>query len=169
MITKNKKGVSEIVSYTLLIIIAVALSVLVYNFILGYIPKGEVAECPEGTSIIIAAVNCTQNTALVNISELKLINKGLWNITSVYLRVGKVGTRVKSSIGSSVPYLFVPPLAPGATVLLKSIIVDSTIITQDLDKYELEAQPAIFSEETKKRIVCKNAVITQSFNCPVLW
>ncbi|MDP1695902.1 MAG: hypothetical protein Q8L29_03245 [archaeon] len=166
MFIKNKKGVSEIVSYTLLVIIAVGLSVLVYNFLLGYVPKDKVGQCPEGTSLIVQSIVCEQISGTATITELKLSNKGLWNIPFAYIRVGVVGAKVRSSLEPS-PYPFEPVLAPGKTTEPFSLDVSPDIINYlSGTEYEIEVQPVIFSEETQKRIACTNSIITQPFSCP---
>lgn len=164
MIIKNKKGVSEIVSYTLLVIIAVGLSVLVYNFLLGYVPKDKVGQCPEGTSLIVQSIVCEQTSSGAVITELKLSNKGLWNIPYAYVRVGIAGAKVRSSLEPS-PFTFEPVIAPGETKILTSINVDPTIIDYTEEDYEVEVQPVIFSEETQKKVACTNSIITQPFKC----
>ena len=49
----NKRAVSMIVAYVILITIAIALSILVYNWLRFYVGPGEKVECPEGVSLII--------------------------------------------------------------------------------------------------------------------
>lgn len=60
---KNKRGVSEIIGYILLIAIVVAISIFVYQFLKSYVPK-EALTCPEGTAVLIPAYkyNCSANT-----------------------------------------------------------------------------------------------------------
>ena len=70
--TKNKKALSEIVSYVLLIIIAISLSVAVYAWLEVYVPKNTV-ECEQGASVVIKDFSC--NTIGKKLNELGM-NKG---------------------------------------------------------------------------------------------
>ncbi len=78
----NKKGLSEVVGYVLLIAIAIALSVLVYSFIKSYLPK-QTNSCPEGVSIIITDYKCDNINKQINIT---IQNKGLFDIDGFLLK-----------------------------------------------------------------------------------
>jgi len=78
----NKKGLSEVVGYVLLIGVAVSLSVLVYYFIQSYLPK-PISECPEGVSIVIQDYSCSTDK---NEFNLTVQNKGLFDIDGFILK-----------------------------------------------------------------------------------
>lgn len=158
MNVKNKKGISEVVSYVLLIIIAVSLSVLVYNFLYKYIPKGEVESCPDGVSLVVSDIKCSGSVLDINIT-----NKGLWTVSAAYLRVGPAGKTVRASLSSPEPYkTFSPALVPGNKT--DNIHFSSAPTNAGAD-FEIEVQPAVQSGETGKMIACTDAIIVQSFNC----
>jgi len=46
----SKRGLSSVIAYILLISMAVALSVTVYNWLRFYVEVEEIAGCPEGVS-----------------------------------------------------------------------------------------------------------------------
>ncbi len=58
----NKRGVSVVVGYVLLITFGIILSVLVYNYLKTYVPSDTVS-CPDGISLLIKSYsyNCTSN------------------------------------------------------------------------------------------------------------
>jgi len=78
----NKRGISVIVGYVLLIVIAITISLMVYAWLKDYIPKNQ-EECPDDVSIVIKEYNCDLTAGKMNISFL---NKGKFNISGVYLR-----------------------------------------------------------------------------------
>lgn len=80
--SRNKKGVSVIIGYVLLISMAMALSVLVYNWLRFYVDPPETISCPEGVSIIIKDYNCSGSKINVNFQ-----NKGLFTIDGFIFRV----------------------------------------------------------------------------------
>ena len=159
MFIQDKKGISEIISYVLLIVIAVGISILVYNFLIAYIPKGIVEECPDGVNLIVKNINC-QGIIL----QLNLTNKGLWNISAAYLRVGSAGKTVRQLIGSQTalaPYPFIPSLTPDAS----TNTLFFNIADFGTSPYELEVEPTIISAKTGKPIACAKSIVVQSFPC----
>ena len=83
---RDKKALSNLVAYTLLIAITLALSVLVYNWLRHYVETDELAECPEGVNIIISDYTCIggQNKGYFTFT---VSNKGLFAIDGFRLRI----------------------------------------------------------------------------------
>jgi len=86
----GKKAMSEIVGYVLLIIIAVALSMIVFTFMQRSLPK-DVEECPSDVSVIIKDFGCSNLVdslpdADKNNLTLVLENRGLHNIAGVIVK-----------------------------------------------------------------------------------
>ena len=81
-IKRDKRAVSEVVSYVMLIAIVIGLSVLVYAFLKVQIPKAE-KTCEDGISIVIRSIQCdnTNNRVIIEFQ-----NKGLFGIDGVYIR-----------------------------------------------------------------------------------
>ncbi len=122
---KTKKGVSLILSYVLLVVIALALALGVYTW-LKFIAGGaeDIEECPEGVSLILQEYKCFSGAKII---ELTLRNKGRFNIDGSIIK----GTANKSQDAwfnlklvdnSNVQELAVPgtykfpsPLAPDAS------------------------------------------------------
>ena len=82
-IGKDRRGVSLIVAYAILITIAIALSVLVYNWLKFYVDETPDVSCPEDVKIVIKDYNCD----IVNRLNISLQNKGLFTIDGFFLRV----------------------------------------------------------------------------------
>jgi len=76
MIPKNRKGISIMIGYVLLITTTIIISVVVYQWVKTYVPA-EVIECPDGVSVFIkeSKYSC-QNKEL----NLTLKNNGLFSI-----------------------------------------------------------------------------------------
>lgn len=79
---KQKKAVSLMVSYVLLIVITLSLAVLVYAWLEFTVQEPKTLECPDDVSLIIHDYKCPGS----QIIELTLRNKGLWNIRGFIIR-----------------------------------------------------------------------------------
>lgn len=157
---QNKKGVSEIVSYTLLIIIAIGLSVMVYSYLKVYAPKEKV-ECNEDIFAVIKQASCSVSggSALLNIT---IQNKGLFNISSFYLRVGLEGRTTKYLITGNM--ISVPKqLAPGDEFSLNNLDMPNDVVLGN-GNYSISVQPATLSDK-KQIVLCANSVISQPIEC----
>lgn len=83
-VMKNKKGLSEIIAYVLLISIAVAISILVYGWLKGQVTVNEGISCPDGVSLIIENYSCSYATKVLS---LNLQNKGFFDIEGYNVKV----------------------------------------------------------------------------------
>lgn len=83
----NKRGISVIVGYALLVGMGIALSVLVFQWLRYYVDStgDEELTCPEGVNVIITEANCT-GTIAGNL-EITLKNKGRHNVDGFVIRV----------------------------------------------------------------------------------
>ena len=86
---KNKKAVSLIVSYVLLISIGLAISGLVYGWLRFYVDISEPEACPDGVSLMIMNHSYNQTLALGgNVSlNLTIENRGRFDIDGLVIRV----------------------------------------------------------------------------------
>jgi flagellin-like protein len=80
-IKKNRKGVSPIIGYVLLVTFVIVLGVVIYNWMRTYVPQQDL-ECPDGTSLFIQdyVYECTENTL-----EITLKNNGKFNIGGYFI------------------------------------------------------------------------------------
>jgi|SRR3989338_731186 len=170
----NKKGLSEMVGYVLLVAIAIGISVGVTLYLNAYIPK-EKPECPEDISLLIKDASCkVVNTGSISKTELALTlyNNGLHNVDASYIRMDTEGKKSKKwinnpskpEIGDSNFYFYSPAggttsLAPGKE---KSYLFDISDFKEGA--YVLEIQPAVFS---KNLIAACPAVLSQKLHCEV--
>ena len=167
ILLQRKKGVSELISYTLLIIIAIAASVLVYNYLSLYVPKDKPV-CPEDVSLVVSYANCKYGPDNSDLT-IGLLNKGKFTIDAAFIRIGEKGKSTKKLVsGSQSEFYFLGGLSPNALVNNKNYSLSDSegnrIITKS-DNYTLEIQPAIFDDKLNKLAVCTNAIVTQEIEC----
>lgn len=157
LLQQDKKGVSEVVSYVLLIIIVVAISAFVFNYIRLLIPKDK-PECPEDVSIVFEKVSCSSGLNSTNLT-LVLTNKGFWTVDAAYIRFGNESKKIKTWINEDEQHfrLGIQGLAPGKSV--------EQFYNLDFPagKYAIEIEPAIYQDDLL--VACKRAIVTQPINC----
>lgn len=153
----GKKGVSEMVAYVLLVVLAIGLSVVVFAYLKQFIPKFAKPECPTGISLILNDATCSVSPSGV-VMNLNMQNKGLFNISAVYVRLGPENRTIKTWINDG-EALFPKDLLPGETL---NQIYSSIKIT-DSGNYILEIEPAVLSK--KGLALCENAIIKQPLTC----
>ncbi len=179
----NKKGVSEMVSYVLLVVIAIGLGALVFAYLQVYVPKDKTT-CPDDTSIAIESYSCTYNPSTTPKQNLSLIlsNKGLFTINAAYIRIGKDDRMVRELINDprvtnnppSGFYLSSGLQAPSAPGTVNSAFTglkpgESTTRIyhpSQIDSkriYEIEIQPAVGTYN--KLTICEKATIVQKITC----
>jgi hypothetical protein len=82
---KDKRGLSNLVAYVLLISITVSLSFIVYNWLKFYVDDRGIEECPENVNVIVDSYECFSEDGgnfTVNIK-----NKGFFTVDGYVLRV----------------------------------------------------------------------------------
>ncbi|MFH0808596.1 MAG: hypothetical protein V1888_03190 [archaeon] len=85
LLHQNKKGLSNLVAYVLLITITISLSIVVYGWLKFYVEAGDVESCPEGVNLIVSSYECVSGVG--GFLNLSLKNKGLFSVDGYILRV----------------------------------------------------------------------------------
>lgn len=158
MTRMNKKALSEIVGYVLLIVLAISLSIGVYAWLKGYIWKPQ-EKCPDGTSLIIENYNCSNG-----IISLKLRNQGSFNIDGFIIKVGN-----KTGSKPIYPLSIFGQKEKGYVFFDKSLKpAENKEFSADYSNFgklrEMMIEPIRTQEG--KIILCENAVISQEItNC----
>lgn len=85
----NKKALSEIISYVLLISIGLAISGMVFIWLKDYVKDSNVESCPDEISLMIEHLEYNKIEDSNNVSNLTLTikNRGLFNIDGYLIRV----------------------------------------------------------------------------------
>jgi hypothetical protein len=153
---EDKKGVSIMIGYVLLIVIAISLSALVYAYLMLYLPSTR-AQCPEGVNLIISEPICSGGSVMMTIE-----NRGLRSVEMAYIRIGETGRLHKTNLGSGGgPFSFaaIPGesrLDPGRSIRL------NFQYTGGAGPREIEVQPVMMIEN--KMVLC-GSVSTQAVSC----
>lgn len=94
----DKKGVSAVIGYVLLVSMAVIMGTIMYTWMQSYVPNDSVG-CPEGTSILLKdyGYSCTDKTQI----NLTLKNNGRFNLAGYYVKVANVSGQGIASIDVS--------------------------------------------------------------------
>jgi hypothetical protein len=157
----NKRAVSLMVSYVILIAIGVALAVGVYAWIRTYNPNPQ-KECEPDTSLILESYTCPDNRSVI----LRLKNNGRFNVSGFVFKVGNYTERAPihffspiSGISSVQPgfYVFASPLGPGESAQVTFVRGPTT------DFYfvrRIQLKPFILFK--REPMLCEDAVITET-------
>jgi hypothetical protein len=162
-ISLNKKGVSEMVGYVLLVIIAIGISIAVFQFLRIYIPKGENPQCNQDISLIVQEYKCDFNEGKITLS---LLNKGLFKVEVAYIRFGESNKKILPlindplKVGTANSFYLNGGLNPGSIFSSEYLVV-----IEEPGTYKLEVQAGVIDNSTSQAIPCKNAVITQLVEC----
>ncbi len=161
----NKKGISEMIGYVLLIVIALSLSVLVYIYLEKLTPKGKI-ECPEGVSISIRTAECNSET---NQLKLEFFNNGLFKVDGVYVKLGQERKSTRTNLndpedeqtGKNPFYMSLEPQKAFSQTYNLARIFD----VEDNNIYILDLQPAIAEKDGPRLAVCEGTTISQKITC----
>lgn len=155
---RDRRAVSVIVSYVLLITITLTLSVLVYNWLRFYVSDEEVPVCSDNVNIIIKDYDCFPSEYDMDDDDwtfgnlqITLKNKGLFGISGFILRVND---REDAEFGIYTFNESGVALAPGEEVYKKYDFGE--ILEDDYELKEItivEVQPFVVEDG---KIICKS-------------
>ncbi len=167
----NKKGISIMIGYVLLITAAVAMSVAIYQWMKTYLP-GEELECPDGVSIFIKDINL--NCANLNL-DLTLKNNGKFNIAGYFIHATNDSSQKLATIDLS------QYINESNEVLLENAILFTSTKENAMKPneertesfnlanqiYSIEIIPIRFEEiENKRRLVsCGDSKVKEVVSC----
>jgi len=130
ILRKDKRGISLMISYVLLIVIALTLAAGIFAWLKLYVPQEDAVSCPSDTSISIKTHDCVSLAPELtyNSLDLEIENRGLFNIENFFIRLsneeGKLPTTLPSDTVFNLDYgtlvdgkfQLTMPLAPGQTI-----------------------------------------------------
>jgi len=175
---RNKRGLSVVIGYVLLIAISVVMSIVVYTWLKGYVPK-DAMKCSEGTSIFIKDLvyTCTPGQETLNIT---VKNSGKFSVNGYFIHASNVSdpdslavidisSRVllggkisgNSIVFNELVYNYLTPDEP------TNVRMTSFNVTGYGKLYKVEIIPIRLQDEgNKKRIVsCGDAKIAEMLAC----
>ena len=155
---KNKKALSEIISYVLLIVIALSLAAGVFSWVKFYVPQGEKEKCPEETALSISDYVCDNKTLSVTI-----VNKGYFNIDGFFIKAANESNKPAVRMLNSTEYLMTRAFGAGRyefTLTGDSPLKNEQSKTLQFDYApidsikRLQIQPYINANKTKGVLLC---------------
>lgn len=168
---KNKKAVSAVIGYVLLITFGIIMGVIVYNYLKTYVPQ-DALKCPEGAGIVLQDYDCSSGQL-----NITLKNNGRFNLAGFFIHASNNTEQEIATIdlsqnldtnesgetyGNSVVVELgnVNFMTPGEE---NGYVFDN--IPSNI--WLIEFTPARFQEENNKvRFVsCGEAKITEKINC----
>ncbi len=167
---KNKKGVSVLVGYVLLITFVIFMGVIIYSWMKSYVPKNDL-NCPDGTSLFIKDYEC--DSSELNIT---LKNNGRFNVGGYFIRVTDTPQAGLATIDIS------QNLTSGGSTITpfgvkfqgndNSLVptYDETHIFDISDYaqiYSLEIVPLRWQEEDRRKrlVTCKTSILREDITC----
>jgi len=162
----SKRAVSLMVSYTVLVVIAVSLSALVYLNLETLLPRAA-EECTDEVQVLIKSITCERDMSDLRFDGsiiLTVENRGRFNVDALFVRIGEKDSDIRGHQANPGRELLATPLKPGETrQLVYSDVVPGTAIPTAGD-YVVEVQTA---EVTKDRILvpCERGRVTQAVMC----
>jgi FlaG/FlaF family flagellin (archaellin) len=171
---RNKKGLSEVIGYILLISISIVMSVLVYQYLKTYVPK-EAPTCDEGTSIFIKEIvyDCTNSKQL----NITFKNNGRFSISGYYIHVSDNPDKEQLAVIDLSTKFVSGGSVSGSSIIFsqfeengfvpESENVSSFDISEFGTLYRLEIIPIRIQEidDKKKLVSCSNAKVEEDLVC----
>lgn len=175
MRTKNKKGVSVIIGYVILVAAAVSFGVIVYNWLVTYTPT-EVRACPEDVSIFIKEYSCEFGS--VNQLNLTTKNNGKFDIAGYFVYASNDSNNELASHDLS-QYIEAGGIAAGNAIIFVAVnenpfkpndekVSIFNLTTSNLNTIKfLDITPVRFQEQDNKLefVSCGGAKIKETITC----
>ncbi len=171
---KNKKGLSVVIGYVLLITFGIILSVIVFNYLKTYVPS-DITACPDGVSIFLKDYNYNCTSKQLN---LTLKNNGKFNIEGYFIHGTNSSNETLATINLAKYYGPNPPnLGMNSATAVYFFIPTNKSLTPGYDSfqtfnldgkvYSIEIIPARFQKEgsTMKFVSCGSAKIREVLTC----
>ncbi len=173
---RNKKGVSVIIGYVILISIGIIMSLVVYNYLKTYVPKDAI-NCPEGVSILITDYDCKDGSLNITIK-----NNGKFNHDGYYIHASENDTEVattnfvtnfnssdrENTQGVGIPGMYVSfGIEEDQLFKPNGELIEHRYLFEDFDLKFIEITPIRWQTyNTRKRLVtCGDAKIKQDLDC----
>ena len=175
----KKKALSDMVSYVVLIVIALSISLLVYAWLRNTISE-PLRTCPsESVSLIVRDFACDEGSKSINLS---LQNKGTYIIGGFYIRGENVTgggfnndllvenhpeLRTPLQMSSRGIFYFYDIESLPISGLRPDFQVNDLVFDYDSanNLVRLQIQPFIYDARTRQNFVCEDSVVRISVNC----
>jgi FlaG/FlaF family flagellin (archaellin) len=164
---QEKKAVSEMIAYVILIGIAIGLAIGVFSWLKDYANVNPKIDCKAGTSIILENYTCTNEGGSGKFT-INLKNNGLFDINGIFMMVGNNSQRqpidrlnyIDSTQGN------IPGYYTGRINVSESQTIG--FYMGSLTQIQIiQIQPFILDSKNKK-ILCEQGIIKENLNGCVL-
>jgi|TARA_Y100000310_G_scaffold344913_1_gene460477 hypothetical protein len=169
MMIRNKRGISIMIGYVLLITVTMVISGIVYQWVKTYVPA-EKADCPDGVSVFLkeTVYDCTNKEL-----TLTLKNNGRFNIAG-YLIHGTINVSQELASEDLSEYT---PLGEGKKAVLLPTLDNSMKPNDEINNvfnlnstsfnqiYSIDIIPIRFQD--KKRVNCAEGRVKETLTCYV--
>ncbi len=163
----NRKGVSLMIGYVILIAIAIALSAAVFFYLKLYLPS-EKPKCYENIDLIIEKAMCTPLSGGGAQIFVNFTNRGLFSLNAAYIKFGESSRTFRTILNDPPDGNFLasdcnsldPKLKPGdyfcETFIYNVQVTPSTV-------YELSVEPLLWIDNTP--VLCPESIVTKRIVC----
>lgn len=170
----DKKAVSVMIGYVLLISSAVVIGAIVYQFLKGYVPNEGLGECPEGTSLIVKEFKCYANSTSGEWGiNLTVKNNGRFGLDGYFIKASnssdqEIATKDLSKyidIGKNRSIVLIAGgILPGKEIGNMLFNLTDSGLNQI---YFIDLIPAkeVIVKNRKRTLGCTNAKIREDINC----
>lgn len=150
----DKRAVSEIVAYVLIIVISLSLAVGVFSWMKLYI-KEPAKECSEDVSLVIYDYVCNSSTKIINIT---LENRGLFKIDGFFIHASNKTDATEATMKLNLDEVIFPsPMQPEEKFTKNFRFAQLQTITL------ISIEP--FKIIDKKKVACQKGFYKQKINC----
>ncbi len=161
----NKKGVSLMIGYVILIAGAIGLSTAVFFYLKLYLPS-EQPKCYENIELSFENVTCQTLGGGARIF-VNFTNRGLFNVNAAYIKFGEADRTVRTILNNperdfllSECNNFNNQLKP-TEYFCKTFNYDSVVT--DGKVYELSVEPLMWIDNTP--VLCPESIVTKRVLC----
>jgi len=150
----NKRAISEIVSYVLIIVISLSLAVGVFSLMKLYIKKPP-KECSEEVSLVIYDYICNSSTKII---EITFENRGLFKIDGFFIHASNKQDATEATMELNLAEVILPsPLQPEEKFTKQFRFAQLGNITL------ISIEPFKFID--KEKVACQKGFFKQKINC----
>jgi hypothetical protein len=165
LLRNNKKGVSLMIGYVILISLAIGLSLGVFYYLKLYLPTEE-PKCPSDVSLSVDEVNCVSIGSNYNV-DINISNRGLFNVDSAFIKIGDRNRVFKENLNNANNRWDGSDLCDNGLVLKPGEKYCGTFEYKPgnsiISSQELSVEPIIWIDN--KQVICTNAVLKKNIEC----
>lgn len=161
---KNNKAVSDMVSYVLLIVIAMSISAGVYSWLKFYVPNQTDSQaCNPDTAIAITDYSCSSSNKLLN---LTIENKGYFSVSGFFIRGSNDSTKLPiTNLDTIDAQVYVKGRYDVANGFNPGAIINSRFEYSSIGSVKrIQLQPYVTGEKSGL-LICPNIVDINLENC----